>query len=227
MKTILLTGCTRGLGLALTRYFVGAGFRVVGCGRTAWAISSLAEEFSAPHDFSVVDVASDDGVRAWSRRVLADIGTPDIIINNAAVISKNAPLWKVPVAEFDQVMDVNIKGTTNVLRHFIPALIAQGRGLIVNFSSGWGRSTSPEVAAYCASKWAVEGLTQALAQELPKGLSAVALNPGIIDTEMLQSCFGAGSSDYPDPDEWVKVAGPFITSLSAKDNGRAVTVPSR
>ena len=74
--------------------------------------------------------------------------------------------------------------------------------MIVNFSSGWGRSTSAEVAPYCATKWAIEGLSQALAQELPKGMACVALNPGIIDTEMLRSCFGESAASYPDAAEW-------------------------
>jgi len=225
MKTILLTGCTRGLGLALMRYFVKAGHRVVACGRSTDKVQAIQEELGSSHSISVVDVSDDAAVSAWAQRVVHEVGAPDILINNAAVIARNAPLWQVPVDEFDQVMDVNIKGTANVLRHFLPAMIARKRGMIVNFSSGWGRSTSPEVAAYCASKWAIEGLTQALAQELPAGLFAVALNPGIIDTEMLQSCFGESSASYPDPEEWVQVAGPYIDSLGAKDNGRAVSVP--
>lgn len=68
--------------------------------------------------------------------------------------------------------------------------------IIVNISSGWGRSTSPEVAPYCASKWAIEGLTQALAQELPSGMVTVALNPGIIHTDMLNICFGEEAKYY-------------------------------
>jgi NAD(P)-dependent dehydrogenase (short-subunit alcohol dehydrogenase family) len=112
----------------------------------------------------------------------------------------------------------------NVLRHAIPAMLARGRGVIANFSSGWGRSTAPEVAPYCATKWAIEGLTQALAQELPRGLAAVALNPGIIDTEMLRSAWGEGAASYPDPAEWARRAVPFVERLSEKDNGRAVTV---
>jgi NAD(P)-dependent dehydrogenase (short-subunit alcohol dehydrogenase family) len=96
----------------------------------------------------------------------------------------------------------------------------------VNFSSGWGRSTSPEVAPYCATKWAIEGLSRALAEELPAGMAAVPLNPGIINTEMLQSCFGEHASDYPGPEQWAKKAVPFLLSLSGKDNGSPLTVPS-
>lgn len=102
-------------------------------------------------------------------------------------MNRNAPLWKVPVQEFDAVIDVNIKGTANVLRHFVPAMVKAGRGIIVNFSSGWSRAVDAEVAPYCATKWAVEGLTRALALELPAGLAAVPRNPGIIDTAMLRS----------------------------------------
>src|SRR4029079_16144380 len=94
-----------------------------------------------------------------------------------------APLWAVPREEFDRLIHVNIKGIANVIRHLVPAMIGRGSGVIVNISSGWGRSTAAEVAPYCASKWAVEGLTRALAQELPAGMAAVPLNPGISDTE--------------------------------------------
>jgi NAD(P)-dependent dehydrogenase (short-subunit alcohol dehydrogenase family) len=131
----------------------------------------------------------------------------------------------VPATEFDQVVDVNIKGVANVLRHFLPAMVARGRGVIVNFSSGWGRSTSPEVAPYCATKYAVEGLTQALAQELPDGMAAVPLNPGVINTDMLQSCYSEHASSYPKPADWAKRAVPFILSLGAKDNGESLSVP--
>src|SRR5262249_24353543 len=150
---------------------------------------------------------------------------PDLLLNNAALINTNAPLWKVPCEEFDYLIKVNILGVANVLRHFLPAMVARKHGMIVNFSSGWGRSTSPEVAPYCASKWAIEGLTQALAQELPQGMAAVALNPGVIDTDMLRSCFGSSAGDYPRPEEWAKEAAPFLLKLGAADNGKSLTVP--
>jgi NAD(P)-dependent dehydrogenase (short-subunit alcohol dehydrogenase family) len=170
-------------------------------------------------------VAADDQVAAWAKRLLTSGGAPDLLLNNAALMNANAPLWTVPREEFDQLIDVNIKGVVNVLRHFLPAMLARKQGVIVNSSSGWGRSTSPEVAPYCASKWAIEGLTQALAQELPQGMAAVPLNPGIIDTDMLRSCFGSSASDYPTPEEWANEAVPFLLELCAKDNGKPLTVP--
>src|SRR5204862_8292122 len=115
----------------------------------------------------------------------------------------------------------NVQGPFHVIRAFTPAMIRAGRCVIVNFSSGWGRSTSPEVAPYCATKFAIEGLTAAFAQELPRGMAAVALNPGIIDTEMLRSCFGAGAGSYPHPESWARTAVPFLIKLGPKDNGCA------
>src|SRR4029077_20248835 len=141
-------------------------------------------------------------------------------LNNAALVNANAPLWKVPADEFARVIAVNIVGVANCIRHFVPAMAVRRTGVIVNFSSGWGRSTSAEVAPYCATKWAIEGLTQALAQELPKGMTAVPLNPGIINTDMLQSCFGSSASHYPDADEWSRTAVPFILNLGPKHNGQ-------
>ena len=168
-------------------------------------------------------MADDEAVQRWAERITVTHGAPGLLINNAAVIASNAPLWRVPPAEISATLNVNIAGTVNTIRHFVLAMAKRG-GVIVNFSSGWGRSTSPDVAIYCASKWAIEGLTQAFAQELPGGLAAVALNPCIINTEMLRSCFGSGAADHPKPAEWAELAGPFLLALSLKDNGRSVDV---
>jgi NAD(P)-dependent dehydrogenase (short-subunit alcohol dehydrogenase family) len=222
---IVITGVTRGLGRAMTEEFIKRGHTVAGCGRAAEQIAELQKQFAKPHDFASLDVASDEQVAAWAKHVLATVGTPDFLVNNAALINRNAPLWKVPPKEFSDVIDVNIKGVTNVIRHFAPAMIARGTGVIVNFSSGWGRSTEAEVAPYCATKWAVEGLTQSLAQELPGSMATVALNPGIIDTQMLRSCFGGSATSFPKPQEWAKRAVPFILGITPENAPERVTVP--
>jgi NAD(P)-dependent dehydrogenase (short-subunit alcohol dehydrogenase family) len=225
VTTLLITGVSRGLGRALAERAIALGHRVLGCGRSAAAIDALRRRHGPPHDFAVVDVCDDAAVACWIRHLLARGPAPDLLLNNAALINRNAPLWAVPAAEFGQVVDVNVKGVANVIRHIAPVMIARGRGVIVNFSSGWGRSASADVAPYCATKWAVEGLTQALAQELPPGLAAVALNPGIIDTEMLRSCFGAGAAGYPSPEAWAERALPFLLGLGPQHNGQALTAP--
>ena len=223
-KTIVITGAARGLGRAMTEEFARLGHPVLGCSRSREEISRLNEHLGKPHAFATVDVSSDKQVAAWAKKVLQTHGAPDLLLNNAALINKNAPLWEVAEAEFSSVIDVNIKGVANVIRHFVPAMIERGRGVIVNFSSGWGRATNAEVAPYCATKWAIEGLTQALAQELPEGMAAIPLNPGIINTEMLQSCFGSSASAYPTAREWAKTAVPFILGLNERHNGRPLSV---
>jgi NAD(P)-dependent dehydrogenase (short-subunit alcohol dehydrogenase family) len=224
-KLIVITGATRGLGRALTEKFVSLGHLVLGCGRSPKQVEGLRRQFGKPHDFDSVDVARDDQVRDWARRVLKTHGAPDLLLNNAAVINENAPLWKVPAEEFDRVIDINIKGVANVIRHFVPAMIEKKRGVIVNLSSGWGRSTSPEVAPYCATKYAIEGLSKALAQELPRGMTSVPLNPGVIDTDMLRSSFGDSAASYPDPRAWAETAAPFILQLGPGDNGKSLSAP--
>ncbi|MEO6993604.1 MAG: SDR family NAD(P)-dependent oxidoreductase [Lacunisphaera sp.] len=220
---ILITGVTRGLGRALAEWYIANGHTVIGCGRSA-EILNLRFSYGAPHDFTALDVTEENRVALWSEKVLAVHGAPELLINNAALMNQPAPLWKVPSAEFNKLIDVNIKGVANVLRHFVPAMIAAKKGVIVNFSSGWGRSTSADVAPYCASKFAIEGLTKALAQELPQGMAAVPFNPGVIDTDMLRQAWSDGAASYPKAEEWAKIAAPFILSLGPKDNGASVSV---
>ena len=223
-RRIVVTGVTRGLGRAMLGEFAAGGHIVAGCGRSAAAIETLRLNFAAPHQFASVDVADDIQVSQWARHVLTTLGPPDILINNAALTNTLAPLWEVPAAEFGAVIDANIKGVANLLRHFVPAMIAEGRGVIVNLSSGWGRGSAPNVAPYCASKWAIEGLTRALAQELPAGMAAIPLNPGIIDTDMLRTSFGEEAGQYESPATWARRAVPFLLTLGPKHNGKAVTV---
>ena len=85
---------------------------------------------------------------------------------------------------------------------------------------------APEVAPYCATKWAIEGLTQALAHELPRGMAAVPFNPGVIDTDMLRSCLGDKASRYPTPEEWAERAVPILLQLNSRDNGKPAAVPA-
>lgn len=225
MILIVITGVSQGLGLAMTEQFIQLGHTVLGCARNSAVVEKLDQKFGNPHNFTAVDVSDEQQVQAWTKR-LADYSPPDLLINNAAVINNPAPLWQVPSEEFSNLIDVNIKGVANVIRHFVPAMIERKSGIVVNFSSGWGRSTSPQVAPYCASKWAIEGLTKSLAQELPNGMAAIALNPGIIHTEMLEICFGESAAAYTPIKDWVKKAVPFLLQLEPSDNGMSLTVPT-
>ena len=168
--------------------FIREGHIVQACGRDASMIELLSDLNPEPHGFAQVDVSNDEAVAAWASVVIERCGPPDFLINNAGVINANAPLWTIKAAEFDRVIDVNIK------------------------------------APYCATKFAIEGMTLALAQELPPGMAAIPLNPGVIDTDMLRSCFGDNAVSYPSPSRWAERAVPFILALSARENGHSATV---
>lgn len=226
-KTIAITGATRGIGRALVDEFARLGHVVVGCGRSTEDVRELASRHPAPHAFEALDVRDDAAVRRWAERVLVSHGAPDLLLNNAALMNALAPLWKVPADEFDALMDVNVKGVANVLRHFVPAMVARGSGVIVNLSSGWGRSVDADVGPYCTTKWAIEGLSRALALELPSGLACVPLSPGVVDTDMLRKCWADGAASAPKPASWARGAAPFLLALGPRDNGKPLAVPAR
>ena len=223
-KLIVITGVSRGLGRAMTDEFINLGHTVIGCARSKSAVENLTNQYPNPHQFTCVNVADENSVQEWVGKTLMNYSPPDLLINNAAIINQPAPVWKVDSEEFSQLIDINIKGVANVIRHFVPAMISRGSGIIVNISSGWGRSTSPQVGPYCASKWAIEGLTGALAQELPSGMAAIPLNPGVIHTDMLDICFGEEAKSYTPVESWVKKAVPFLLNLKPKDNGIPLTI---
>ena len=224
-RNILITGVSRGLGLAMAAGCIQHGHVVWGCARDQAALDELQRRWPAPHHFEAVDVSRDADAARWAAEAARQKFVPDLLVNNAALVNRNARLWEVAADELDRLLAVNVSGVANVIRHFLPGMLERRRGVVVNFSSGWGRSVSPEVAPYCATKWAIEGLTRALAEELPGGMAAVPLNPGIIDTDMLRSCFGGDAASYPTADEWAERAVPFLLQLGPKDNGQPLTVP--
>lgn len=224
-KIAVITGVSRGLGRAMAEGFIKQGWIVAGCCRSEEAAKELSRQYPQPHLFQSADVSDMAAISAFGDVVLEQLGTPDLLINNAAIINKNAPLWEIEPADFSRLIDINIKGVYHTIRHFMPAMLQRSRGVIVNFSSGWGRSTSPDVASYCASKFAIEGMSQALSQETDNNVAVVALNPGIIDTEMLRSTFGTAAGSYDDAKTWAKTAVPFLINLGMKDNGKALTAP--
>ncbi|MDA8528914.1 SDR family NAD(P)-dependent oxidoreductase [Opitutaceae bacterium] len=221
---ILITGVSKGLGRVLADTYMAEGHTVIGCGRDPEKILDLRFACGEGHRFDIVDVAQANKVDVWFETVDASHGIPDLIINNAAIMNTPANLWEVPTKEFHQLIDVNVKGVYNVIRAFVPAMVKRGTGTIVNLSSGWGVSTSPQVAPYCASKYAIEGLSQAMAQELPDPMACIPMNPGIIATDMLATAFGDESKQYPTAEEWGKIAAPFILNLGRAQNGQSVTV---
>ena len=220
---IVITGATRGLGEALVLGMSELGHEIYGCGSSEANVEAVQKKVPQGK-FAVVDVTQEKSVEKWAKFVLGH-GLPDLLINNAAVINKPAPLWEISEKEFRNLIDVNINGIGNIIRCFVPSMVGAKKGIIVNLSSAWGRSVSGGFAPYCASKYAVEGLTKALALELPQGMAAIPLNPGVINTDMLKTAFGDGASSYHSASTWAKSAVPFILGLNAANNGASLTVP--
>src|SRR5713226_8569940 len=131
-RIVLITGVTRGLGRAMVDEFVRLGHTVLGCGRSKKEIDKLHRRFGRPHDFYTVDTASDDEVKSWASLILSAHGVPGLVLNNAGVINKNAPLWEISAREFSEVIDVNVKGLANIIRHFVPEMVKEKTGVIVN-----------------------------------------------------------------------------------------------
>ena len=199
--------------------FASRGWKVGGGARNHKDLEVLKNELNADHFIDFLDVTDPGGVQSFADRMEKVVGVPNLLVNNAGLINRNAPLTEISPEEFSSVLEVNLGGIHNMIRSFVPKMIKKGHGIIANFSSYWGQSTAPDVAPYCASKWGVEGLTRSLAQELPNGLAAIAFNPGVINTDMLQSTFGSQANAYPTPQQWASEAVTRLIHLSTEDNG--------
>ncbi len=211
-KRIVISGTTRGLGRAIAEEFACRGHLVAGCGTSA----------PGPDQVDVGDYLQ---VEHWARDVLKRLGgPPDLLINSAGVTTHPDPLWAQDPVALAQVLRINVGGVQHMLRAFLPSMIERGEGVVVNISSDWGRSGAPMVGPYCASKWAVEGLSRCLAMEIPAGMAAVSLDPGTINTDMLRFTFGPGAEEYPTPESWRGKAADFILSLGPEHNGLALTL---
>lgn len=221
-KSVCISGCSRGLGRAMAKEFSSRGWTVTGGARDKVALAELKSELRENYFIHPFDITSHKEVENFSQLVMDSFGPPDLLINNAGMINRNAPLTEITPEEFSTILTVNLGGIHNMIRSFVPMMEKNGTGIIVNFSSYWGQSTAPEVAPYCATKWGVEGLTRSLAQELPIGLGAVVFNPGVINTEMLRSTFGEQAESYEFPDQWAKRAVSKIEKLSLNDSGKTV-----
>lgn len=215
-KLIVITGVSRGLGYMLAEKYAEAGYAVAGCSRSGKGPAELKLCES-------VDISDFTSVESFSKKVKAELGAVDLLLNNAALMNHPSNLWDVDENDFKKLIDTNVTGTFNMIKAFFPDMKSNGEGVIVNFSSGWGRATSPHVAPYCASKYAVEGLSMAMSKEVPDGIGVVSLNPGFIDTSMVKGVFG-DSSGAESPEKWVNRAASFILNISPSDNGRQLTV---
>lgn len=188
MKSILVTGATRGVGEALTLKFAKKGYVVCALARTRNQLNSLVEKCGSDKVIPFeVDVSKKEQVEEAITTIQRDYGVPDVLVNNAGVV-ENVSFAEQDVAMIDRIVDVNLKGTLYVTRYLIPGMIARGSGRIINVSSVAGTRGIPGQAVYCASKFGMNGFADTLAQELLKnGILVTTICPGAIDTPLWNS----------------------------------------
>jgi NAD(P)-dependent dehydrogenase (short-subunit alcohol dehydrogenase family) len=167
-RTAVVTGGVSGLGEATARRLAADGVTVI-----TWDISAAAD--------IVVDVCDAQAVTAAA----AQLGAIDILINSAGIVGPNKPLWEIADAEWATTMAVNLSGTFNMCRAFVPGMRERGWGRIVNFASMAGKEGNANLSAYSASKGAVIALTKSLGKELAtSGVLVNAIAPAVIETPM-------------------------------------------
>lgn len=189
---VLITGATSGIGEATARRFAAEGWRVIINGRRRDRLDALKRELQGLHGtleggqvhalrFDVRDNAEVE--RAFSG-LPEDWRAIDLLVNNAGLAAGLDPIQTGQLADWDQMIDTNLKGLLHVSRAVIPGMIERGRGHIINIGSVAGKEVYPRGNVYCATKHAVDALTKAMRQDLlPHGIKVTQIAPGLAETE--------------------------------------------
>ncbi|MEL7312960.1 MAG: SDR family oxidoreductase [Pseudomonadota bacterium] len=243
-KVALITGASRGIGLATVNELSRLGAHVVLAARSAAPIQEVATQISENGGHAVAvecDVASFEQVQAAVSSTLATLNRLDILVNNAGTINPISRIDESDPELWSKAIDINLKGVYHGLRAALPIMTAQGGGVIVNLSSGAATSTLEGWSHYCASKAAVKMLTACTHKEFSdQGIRVVGLSPGTVATDMMSSIKSSGVNPVSQldwsthiPPEWAAKAIAFLcgpggepyagTDFSIKtDEGRAV-----
>ncbi len=185
-KVALVTGSTSGIGLAIARALAGAGAKVMlnGFG-DATEIERLCAELGALHD--PADLSDPSAIEAMLARCSAELGPPDVLVNNAG-IQHVAPIESFPPEKWDAIIAVNLSAAFHTIRLALPAMRKRGWGRIVNTASAHSLVASPNKSAYVAAKHGIAGLTKTVALEAARdGVTVNCISPGYVWTSMVEN----------------------------------------
>lgn len=190
----VVTGASRGIGLATTEALLGAGARVTMIARSEGALSAQAERLGERAGYRVCDMTDGAATRALISGIDAD-DPIDILVNNAGTIAPIGMMWEQDADAWERAVALNLVGVFSTLRAVLPGMVARGRGTIINLSSGAANGALPGWSHYCATKAGVQRLTQVAGRELREAghpVTVVGLSPGTVATDMMASIRESG-----------------------------------
>lgn len=202
---VVVTGAGRGIGRAVAVAFAERGYDVALLGRSIEELEVVAGDVAQRGRRALAlrcDVTVTNDVEHARKRVLAELGTPKVVVNNAGIV-KRSLVHETTDADWDEVIGVNLRGPFLVTRAFLKFMLPRGEGRIVMISSISATMGTARQSSYCASKWGLDGFTKSLAEELRgTGLAAIGIRPGSVDTDMLK---GSGFEPQMTADEVAKL----------------------
>ena len=209
----IVTGAGRGIGRAISLRLAEMGARVVLVARDRGKIETVREEIETgggQAETAACDLRSPEAIAALGERIRAEYARCDILVNNAGVGNQGQPLYEMPVAEWDLLMETNLRAPYLMIQAFARLMIAAKRGHIVNISSLAGKNPLLNGAAYSASKWGLNGLTYSVSEELrPYGIRVSVIAPGSVN-----SGFASGR-DWSSKDPATKIQPEDIAGIVA------------
>ncbi len=227
-KVAVVTGASQGIGRSTSLALAsrGVAVAVAVAARNQETLAAVASEIRNQGGTALAiptNVADAASVEALVVQTAQTLGPIDLLVNNAGVVARSRVV-DTDEATWDEVLDINLKGAFLCTKAVLPEMIRHGRGRIVNVSSISGKLGTPQLAAYCASKWGLIGFTKATAEEVRgDGVHVFSVCPGSVDTEMLQKGL-PGAKPAMEPEDVADVIVYLATDAPEAMTGAAVDV---